>query len=68
VKLLKIAIIVILAVIAYNWVNSAGMHLTIAELLPFSSRYPHSFDYNYSAIVMIGISVWGAWRLASRRR
>ena len=54
-KLLRLALIVIITIMIYNWVNGGGGSL--AQLLPFS-RAGHSFEYNYSALALIFLTGW----------
>jgi len=67
-KILKLALLVALVLIVWDWINSCGTYLAFSDLLPFSNRWNHSFDYNYLAILMIGLTIWGIRRLYGRRR
>ncbi|MBK7092101.1 MAG: hypothetical protein IPH59_10350 [bacterium] len=56
-KLLRLALILIMTIVVYNWVNGSGGHLAFADLLPFS-RAGHSFSYNYSALALLFLTGW----------
>jgi hypothetical protein len=66
-KLLKVILIVIVTTTLWGWINQCGSPLTLADLIPFS-RSGHSFDYNYTSLVMIGLAVWAIGRVHGRKK
>jgi len=67
VKSLKAFLIVVVTLLAFNWIASDHPRMGLGDILPFSSSYVHSFNYNYAALVMIAIAIWAMWRIYGRR-
>jgi hypothetical protein len=55
-----------LTLMIFHWIASNHPQMGLGDILPFS-RSGHSFEYNYAALVMIGIAVWAVWRIYGRR-
>jgi hypothetical protein len=65
-KLFKVFLIVVLSLMIFHWIASNHPQMGLGDILPFS-RSGHTFEYNYTAMVMIGIAVWAVWRIYGRR-
>jgi hypothetical protein len=65
-KLFKVFFILVLVLMIFNWIARDHPSMGLGDILPFS-RSGHSFEYNYAAIVLIGIAIWAVWRIYGRR-
>jgi len=66
VRLFKVFFIIVVTWLTYKYVAGDHTGSGLGDILPFS-KYGHSFDYNYAALVMLGIAIWGIWRLYGKR-
>lgn len=68
-KLVKCLFVSWIAWHLFTWIDASGSQwLQLSDLVPFSKSCPHSFTYTYAACVMIGLTLWGVWRLYGRRK
>jgi hypothetical protein len=65
-KLFKVFLIVVLMLMIFNWIAKDHPNMGLADILPFS-KSGHTFEYNYLALVLVGIAIWAVWRIHGRR-
>ena len=67
-RLLVVAILLVITIILWQWINNCGYPLSLADLVPFSSSHAHDFDYNYASIVLLVLTALGVRRIINGNR
>ena len=65
-RFLSILIVIFLAVVIWNYVNSSVPYLSLVEVFPFSKAGHHDFTYNWTATCLILLFLYGAYKITRK--
>ena len=66
-KLLKIVLTIALSHLLWTWIEGCGPWLYLSDIVPFAKSQSHSFVYDYTGCIMLGLTCYGMWRHYGRR-
>jgi hypothetical protein len=66
-KLIQVTLIVLTAVLLFLYVNEGRIY-HIARTLPFNSRGPIERSYEVGGLALLGLFLWGLYRLRRNGR